>query len=73
MSSLLAHDNVGACDNDCDNVILMTTMMMKRGGAGAWQEEWKMKARHLTKAQGPKVLLHSQNTELCAQRTRQYT
>ena len=34
-------------------------MMMSWVG-GAWQE-WEMKARHLTKAQGPKVLLHAQN------------
>ena len=56
----MTHNNLEGI-NDRDNKILMT-MMMERGEAGAWQEEWEMKARHLTKAQGSKVLLHSQNT-----------
>ena len=37
--------------------------------AGAWQE-WEMKARHLTKAQGSKVLLHAQNTRQCTHYTK---
>ena len=37
--------------------------------AGAWQE-WEMKARHLTKAQGSKVLLNAQNTRQCTHYTK---